>query len=137
AHMPRINSFWIPLVLATLLGAGPARAQVNIAFNPYSLTLEGYTNVTAGSADDGRGASSNTVREDLAIRALARFKIGGGPDLGVRLVVESSPEDRVDLAEASILLSGSHGRLELGQRQGLPDVLTGYAPNNFAFTGAE
>jgi predicted porin len=53
------------------------------------------------------------------------------------LVVESSPEDRFNLAEASILLSGSHGRLEVGQRQGLPDVLTGYAPNNFAFTGAE
>src|SRR5881397_770392 len=130
--MPRIDSIWILLVLATLVSAAPARAQVNIQSDPYSVTLEGYANVTAGVADDGRGASSDTVSEDLAIRALGRFKIGGGPDLGVRLVVESSPEDRVDLAEASILLSGSRGRLELGERQGLPDVLTGYAPNNFA-----
>jgi hypothetical protein len=137
--MPRIDSTWTLLILAALAGAPPVQAQVNIQSDPLTLTLEGYANVTAGFTDGGRvaGASPDAIREDLAIRALGRLELGDGPDLGVRLVVESSPEDRIDLAEASILLSGSRGRLELGQRQGLPDVLTGYAPNNFAFTGAE
>ena len=30
-----------------------------------------------------------------------------------------------------------NGRIEIGERMGLPDVLTGYAPNNFQFTSAE
>jgi predicted porin len=36
-----------------------------------------------------------------------------------------------------VLLFGGSGRLEIGERMGLPDVLTGYAPNNFQFTSAE
>jgi len=137
--MTRIDSISILLVLVTLAGAAPATAQVNTESGPFRLTLEGYANITAGGSDTERvdGPSADAVREDVALRALGRLKLGDGPDLGLRLVIESSPEDRLDLAEASILLSGSNGRLELGQRQGLPDVLTGYAPNNFAFTGAE
>jgi hypothetical protein len=127
-------------MLALLAAAAPARAQLNIQSGSLGLTVEGYANITAGLSNDSRldgEAFDDGVRADLGIRALGKFKFGDGSDLGVRLVVESSPEDRYGLAEASVLLSGSHGRLEIGQRQGLPDVLTGYAPNNFAFTGAE
>src|SRR5262249_20114547 len=31
----------------------------------------------------------------------------------------------------------SAGRVEVGWRQGLPDTLTGYAPNSYTFTGVE
>jgi len=127
--MLRLNPFWILLLLVALSAVVPARAQVNLQSDPFGLTIEGYANVTVGS--------SNDAREDFAIRGLGRLKLGEGLDLGLRVVAESTPEDRFDLAEASILLIGGYGRLELGQRQGLPDVLTGYAPNNFAFTGAE
>lgn len=41
------------------------------------------------------------------------------------------------VSEASALLFGSAGRLEIGKRMGLPDILTGYAPNSFTFTVAE
>lgn len=128
--------FWF----AGFTGAAPAFAQLTTGSDRFALTVEGYANFTTDFAHD---ASSNDrrnfddVRADLAIRALGQLKLDNGPDLGVRLVAESSPEDRFSLGEASILLSGIRGRLELGERQGLPDVLTGYAPNNFAFTGAE
>jgi hypothetical protein len=126
--------------LVAFVAAQSAFAQVTTQSGPLKVTVEGYANLTTDLADESSSADRRDVdelRADLAIRALGQIKLENGPDIGVRLVAESSPEDRFDLAEASILLSGSHGRLELGERQGLPDVLTGYAPNNFAFTGAE
>lgn len=126
--------------LAAFVAVHPTFAQVTTQSGQLALTVEGYANLTTDLADESSRADRRGVdelRADLAIRALGQIKLDNGPDIGVRLVAESSPEDRFDLAEASILLSGSHGRLELGERQGLPDVLTGYAPNNFAFTGAE
>jgi hypothetical protein len=117
--------------IAALICVQPAFAQLTTQSDRFGLTVEGYANLTSDLAD------ADELRADLAIRTLAQLKFEGGPDLGIRLVAESSPEDRLDLAEASLLLSGGHGRLEIGERQGLPDVLTGYAPNNFAFTGAE
>lgn len=129
------------LVACALLGAAStAYAQVNIGRGAIELTVEGYANATTGAADlraDSDDFDDGDLRVDAAIRALARWQNPSGPDAGVRLVVEGSPEDEVDLAEASLLLFGGAGRVEIGDRQGLPDVLTGYAPNNFTFTGAE
>jgi hypothetical protein len=82
-------------------------------------------------------SGSGRLRTDLGVRALGRINVADGPDLGLRVVAESSPEDRLALPEASVLLFGRGGRLEFGGRQGLPDVLTGYAPNDFSFTSAE
>jgi hypothetical protein len=134
------NTIGLIAGLAIIAAAQPALAQFATASDRFSLTVEGYANLTTELVDDSSRSDRldiEDVRTDLAIRALGQFKLENGPDLGLRLVAESSPEDRFVLAEASILLSGSRGRLELGERQGLPDVLTGYAPNNFAFTGAE
>lgn len=118
----------------------PLAAQVVSRDGPLDLTLEGYANVTAATqrlVDTPDRNDSDRVRIDAALRGLARWKNVDGPDLGLRLVVESSPEDRTSLAEASLLAFGSAGRVEIGTRPGLPDVLTGYAPNNFAFTSGE
>ena len=38
--------------------------------------------------------------------------------------------DFAELGEYSVLVLGRWGRLEVGERQGLPDVLTGFAPNS-------
>lgn len=113
---------------------------MNVVRGPLSLSTEGYVNATtafsgehsfSGSVNDGN------LRVDAALRVLGRWANPTGPDIGVRAVVERSPEDHFDLAEASLLIFGRAGRLEAGDRQGLPDVLLGYAPNNFTFTGAE
>jgi hypothetical protein len=117
-----------------------ASAQIVNHGDRLDLTLEGYANLTTeplSSVDTPDRSASNDLRVDAALRGLARWKNADGPDLGLRLVVESSPQSRANLAEASFLLLGSAGRLEFGTRPGLPDVLTGYAPNNFAFTSAE
>lgn len=137
--MRLVNTIGMIFAVAGFAGAPAAYAQLTTGSDRYALTVEGYANVTTDFAHEESNADgrADDVRTDLAIRALGQLKLDNGPDLGVRLVAESTPEDRLDLAEASILLSGSRGRLELGERQGLPDVLTGYAPNNFAFTGAE
>ena len=132
----------IPFLISivALAGAQQALAQQILQSDRYVLTVEGYANVTMSVADGlsvGSAGDGNGVRADLALRALGRIKLDSGPDLGIRLVTESSPENRLELSEASLLLFGSRGRLEIGDRQGLPDVLTGYAPNNFSFTGAE
>jgi len=130
---------WLALVLAAV-ATRPAGAQQTVQSGRFTLTTEAYANITSAIGDGfvaGTDSDGDDVRADLALRLLGQLKNDGGPDLGLRVVVESSPADRLDLAEASLLLFGNHGRLEIGDRQGLPDVLTGYAPNNFSFTGAE
>jgi hypothetical protein len=118
---------------------GLAHAQARLEGQGWELTLEGYLNATAASAsgttaerDDGADAAFNAT----GLRALGRVQLDHAPDLGVRINVESF-ESQVRLTEASVLVFGRGGRLEIGERMGLPDVLTGYAPNNFTFTGAE
>jgi len=126
--------------LALFFFISVANAQVSIGESPVELVVEGYANVTTGFAAD---ETANTTvddghtRLDAALRALLRWSNDHGPDVGLRAVVEYSPELELEFAEASVLVFGGHGRLEIGDRQGLPDVLLGYAPNNFTFTGAE
>ncbi len=128
------------LWLIVLPLAYPVGAQVIRHGEHLDLTLEGYANTTAGYSQSGTPDDRNgseDLRIDAALRGLARWKNPAGPDVGLRAVLESSPEDRLNLAEASLLVFGRAGRLEIGKRPGLPDVLTGYAPNSFAFTGGE
>ena len=116
-----------------------SHSQVVISAPSWEVTFEGYANLTMGTAvrsDTAHGAAPDPVAFDGAGRVLARLVNQVGPNIGVRLVTEATNSD-VDLSEASILLFGSGGRLEIGKRMGLPDVLTGYAPNSFTFTTAE
>lgn len=128
------------LALLAIAAAAPASAQLNAQRGSVALTLEGYANLTSGYADlrvPEDPFEDGNLRVDAALRALARWSNPGGPDIGLRVALESSPEEELDVAEASVLIFGRGGRLEIGDRQGLPDVLLGYAPNNFTFTGAE
>ncbi len=131
------------LATATLLGGWPAiapLAQVVIARESANLTVEAFSNITTGvtdgvdSAADGRDGD---LRIDAAVRLLGWQSFEDSADLGVRVVLASSPDDRFAATEYSLLVLGGAGRIEIGERQGLPDVLTGYAPNNFTFTSAK
>lgn len=127
------------LLVTVASGTQVAQAQIVIDGMHGQLTVEGYANVVTG---DDVGASVATAEGDhfsvdAALRALALHRSDVGLDIGLRIAAESSEEDRFDFGEASVLLVGKAGRLEIGERQGLPDVLTGYAPNNFTFTSAE
>lgn len=129
-------------VLLVLATAAPvsATAQVVFAQPGFVTTVEAYANVTAGDvrhAGGGEDPATDDLRLDAALRLLTQTRNADGSDWGARLVVERSPEHELELAEASLLFFGQRGRLEIGDRQGLPDVLTGYAPNNFTFTSAE
>jgi hypothetical protein len=114
-----------------------ARSQVALESDRGRLTVEGFANFTGARADAASDPQTlDDGRLDTGLRILGRTSLGEGPTLGVRLSVEGSDAD-IRLTEASVLLFDGHGRIEIGERMGLPDVLTGYAPNNFQFTSAE
>jgi len=109
------------------LFAWPAYGQIVANGEATQLTLDGFVNVTAGDEE---------ARFDGGARLLGRLRLHDWPDVGVRLAAEIA-DDKAQLVEASVLLFDGRGRLEIGERPGLPDVLSGYAPNNFQFTSAE
>lgn len=133
-----------PVLLACLLAVigamivypSHAAAQVVLDREPFVLTLEGYGNVTVAAVGDDEADGTDASNISAGLRALGLLELPGLWKVGARLSAESFDED-VRLREASVLLLGPGGRLEIGERMGLPDVLTGYAPNNFTFTSAE
>ena len=130
-----IAALWF-VGLAVVLSP-PARSQVVLESDRAQLTVEGFANFTGARVDAAPDLQTrNDGRIDSGLRVLGRTSLGQGPTLGVRLSVEGSDAD-IRLTEASVLLFDGHGRIEIGERMGLPDVLTGYAPNNFQFTSAE
>lgn len=127
-------------MVATMLAAIAPRSysQVVLDAGTVQLTTEAFANFTAGddTGASARGGAADNSRFDGGARVLSRLSVEQGPDIGVRLAVQATQAE-VRLIEASVLLFGGNGRLEIGERMGLPDVLTGYAPNNFQFTSAE
>ena len=134
----RSAAFFTSLVLLALPGTGLAQLQYRQG-SAAQLTLEGFGNFTAGALTDASTVDSHADawRFDGALRFLERVKIADAPEIGARVVAQRSPENGVQISEASLLLFGQAGRFEVGKRMGLPDVLTGYAPNSFTFTNAE
>jgi hypothetical protein len=129
-----------PWLVATVLAAmaPTSYAQVLLDAGTAQFTTEAFANFTAGDDAGGNapGAAADNSRFDGGARLLSRFNLEQGPDIGIRVAVQAT-DDELRLTEASVLLFGGNGRLEIGERMGLPDVLTGYAPNNFQFTSAE
>ena len=119
------------VTLLLTLAAAPAVAQVVLKNERASLTLEGWAN-GAWSIGDG-------VQADGALRALGLIAVPKLGRIGARVVAEgeAGTTDDTGIGERTVLWTGALGRLEYGRRQGLPDVLTGYAPNPFTFTTAE
>jgi hypothetical protein len=120
-----------------MLLSPPAHSQIVLESDRAQLTVEGFANLTLATLDTTDDLQNlDYGRIDSGARVLGRLSLADGPMLGIRLSAEGSDEN-TRLTEASILLFDNHGRIEIGERMGLPDVLTGYAPNNFQFTSAE
>lgn len=134
-----VLSFSLILVMS-LLAAPAAHAQIVLTEGDWSLSNQGWINLTGAggiaSANDGIGVQGH-VFTDAALRETLRYKLGSTTNLGARVVpaVDSDGGFRID--QATGLVEGSWGRFELGRRQGLPDVLEGYAPNPYTYTSAE
>lgn len=131
----RVAGCW--MVIVALLGAAGAVAQARLDLAGGEFTVEAYGNASAGTDFANRGRDG--VQLDGGLRTLGLWQLRPGVRVGARVVAEglAGLDDDLAIAERSILVTGTFGRFELGRRQGLPDVLTGYAPNNFTFTGAE
>lgn len=125
-------------ILGLLVTAPAAYSQVVVNTPSAQLTTEAFANFTTGEVIDtsGRSTTADDFRFDGGARLLGRLRFDDGPDIGVRIAGEAN-ENNARLVEASVLVFGGRGRFEIGERMGLPDVLTGYAPNNFQFTSAE
>lgn len=107
---------------------------------PYNLTAEGYANLTGANISTDQplaDAKRTTARVDGGLRLLGLYGDAKGTRFGVRVEFESAKERSASTGERTLLVLGSWGRVEFGKRQGLPDVLSGYAPNTYTFTSAE
>lgn len=126
-------------VFLSMLTSFPVQSQIVVNKMPLNFTLEAYGNITTGATNNTTltgGQAPDAVSFDGAARVLVAFATPSGPNVGLRVVAEASNRE-FRVSEVSALLFGSAGRLEIGKRMGLPDVLTGYAPNSFTFTVAE
>lgn len=125
-------------VLACGIGASDAGAQVVRREGGAELTLEGFANLSGasvrptGTAGSGSAAGAHA---DGGLRLLAGRRGADGTLGGLRLSLLSTVDRAVEIDEASAVLTGVFGRIEFGLRSGLPDILTGYAPNTFTYAG--
>jgi predicted porin len=127
------------IALLTLITLS-AHAQIVLSEAPVKLNLEGYANATVGHGERESGTSLGDARStqvDAGIRLYAEHSLGAQRVIGVRVEVNTSPEDHINVGERSLIYIDTLGRFELGRRRGLPDSLIGYAPNTYAFTSAE
>ena len=132
----------VPIVaILTLSLVGPlANAQLVLDRAPFQLTTEGYANVTAArnqGEDNIADAKRYAARADAGLRLLGLVGDAKQIRFGARVELLSTKEDNFAVGERSLLALGPWGRVELGKRRGLPDVLSGYAPNGYTFTSAE
>lgn len=114
-----------------------ASAGVLIKHPDFSVVADAYINLTTGNAAE----NTDRIAADADIRLLGLHETEEGNKYGGRITFEStsagSNNQDPEVGEVSLLTQSDWGRIEIGERQGLPDVLTGFAPNNYTFTFAE
>src|SRR3989475_12321255 len=128
-------------ITAACLLSRVAAAQEDTRQGPLALTVEGYANVTGAARARMERAETGFDSADRRLDAAAR--LFGRVDTeewtaGARVVLQTIGASRPEFGDRSLVLSHAKlGRLEVGWRQGLPDTLTGYAPNVYTFTAVE
>lgn len=125
--------------VAALMLAPAAGGQVVVQRNRAALTIEAWGNGVYVAGADSPRLDDEDWQLDGGVRALGLVQLQDRGRIGARAVATgfAGVEDDLELSERSLLWTGALGRIEYGHRQGLPDVLTGYAPNPFTFTTAE
>lgn len=124
-------------VTAGAIATAPAHA-LQFQHDGYTATVEGFAN-SVGGAGGGDGEDSPFAFGEARVLVLAdtQRNLAFGPRLTYRAFAGSESGDATGWGERSLIALGSWGRFEIGKRRGLPDVLTGYAPNNYQFVSAE
>ncbi len=135
-RFPRYSS----VTAIALALASPAHAQLVFEREPLNVTVEGYASFT-GAQNASEDNVANSIRDaahaDAWLRVLGLTRTESGLKLGAGLEALSTTEDTLEAGERSLLAISDWGRVQLGKRRGLPNVLTGYAPNAYTFTSAE
>lgn len=122
------------------LSVQQARAQLEYQKLPYWLVVEAFANFTAGrnaSEDNTPDPNRANARIDSGLRILGLRKFSDSLQIGPRVVVQADTDGTFASVEKSLIFLDTWGRVEVGDRRGLPAVLTGYAPNNYTFVFAE
>lgn len=134
---------WLATFGCNLILLATANAGILVEHPSFDLTIDGFVNFSTGFSereDVIPNSDADDYRIDGDIRLLALHENANGTKWGGRVTLEASSDENIDFAELgeySFLVLGRWGRLEIGERQGLPDVLTGFAPNNYSFTSSE
>lgn len=106
----------------------------------FKLIIDGYLNGTVGHASRLNGVVAGETRNtqvDAGLRLLGEYVLAPQRTIGIRLGGNANSEEHFNAGERSVLYVDSFGRIEIGRRRGLPDSLSGYAPNTYGFTLAE
>lgn len=141
-HKNRIISISAVTLMSSFVHMGEAHAQVTIRQDHYTLFTEAWLNATAGGGfpdNNQRDGTRGHVFADSAIRSRVGYTFDADTSLSARVVLASNSDvdEAFRLNQATAIYQTTLGRLEFGRRQGLPDVLGGYAPNPYTYTSAD
>lgn len=125
---------WLVFAPFLIISLG-ARAEFVAERGAASLTVDAFVNTTVAGSE-GEAAGRHALAEG-ELRVLGLVDIDDETALGARFVYAADSVGPDKFGERSLLAIGRFGRFEAGRRRGLPDVLTGYAPNNYQFVSAE
>jgi len=110
------------LVGTLALAAVPARAEMEV-------TIGGYVGFQAAMFDtDTANSTKHEFQSESEVHVKADAKTDQGLAYGAYLELMTSTSDSTNADEANIYISGSFGKVELGDQDGAASVLTVYAP---------
>lgn len=128
------------VAIALMSTALPVASQLVYETTPYKLTVEAYANLTGAyntGEDHARDRETSSGLIDAEMRFLGTIKTTRDLTIGSRVTLHATSDEAFEFGKRSFLVQSGWGRVELGKRRGLPDVLSGYAPNAYQFVPAE
>src|SRR5918995_2388843 len=109
-------------IAAAALYAQSAQAQITVSLGGYTEFFGAYYD------DDVPGRTSREFQLETEIVVRADGKADNGLLYGAKVELQNGSTSSVGTDEASVYLSGTWGRIELGDFDGAADTLAIYAP---------